>query len=58
MARAKGQNTLKAPGEWPADKVARWPIERLIPYAKNARTRTLLVLMADRLASGFGVLVL
>ena len=23
---------------WPADKVKRWPIERLIPYARNART--------------------
>jgi len=22
---------------WPADKVERWPINRLIPYAKNAR---------------------
>src|SRR5687767_134793 len=25
---------------WPADKVERWPIERLIPYAKNARTHS------------------
>ena len=25
---------------WPADKVERWGIERLIPYAKNARTHT------------------
>src|SRR5258708_637250 len=25
---------------WPADKVERWPIDRLIPYAKNARTHT------------------
>jgi ParB-like chromosome segregation protein Spo0J len=25
---------------WPADKVERWAIDRLIPYAKNARTRT------------------
>jgi len=24
--------------EWPADKVKRWPVERLIPYARNART--------------------
>ena len=22
---------------WPADKVERWPIERLIPYANNLR---------------------
>jgi hypothetical protein len=26
--------------EWPADKTERWSIERLIPYAKNARTHT------------------
>jgi hypothetical protein len=25
---------------WPADKVERWRIERLIPYAKNARTHS------------------
>jgi hypothetical protein len=25
---------------WPADKVERWPIERLITYAKNARTHS------------------
>jgi ParB-like chromosome segregation protein Spo0J len=23
--------------DWPADKVERWPIERLIPYARNSR---------------------
>jgi hypothetical protein len=22
---------------WPADQVERWPIERLLPYANNAR---------------------
>ena len=22
---------------WPADRLERWPIERLIPYANNAR---------------------
>jgi len=26
--------------EWPADKVERWPVERLIPYARNARTHS------------------
>ena len=26
--------------DWPADRVERWPIERLIPYARNARTHT------------------
>src|SRR4051794_7204833 len=25
---------------WPADKVERWPVDRLIPYARNARTHT------------------
>jgi DNA modification methylase len=25
---------------WPADKVERWPIDRLVPYARNARTHT------------------
>jgi DNA modification methylase len=26
--------------EWPADKVERWPIAKLIPYARNARTHS------------------
>ena len=25
---------------WPADHVVRWPIDRLIPYARNARTHS------------------
>jgi DNA modification methylase len=25
---------------WPADRVERWPLERLIPYARNARTHS------------------
>ena len=25
---------------WPADKVERWPIAKLIPYARNARTHS------------------
>lgn len=33
--------TSDAPAvRWPADQVERWPIERLIPYARNARTHT------------------
>jgi ParB-like chromosome segregation protein Spo0J len=24
----------------PADKVERWPLERLVPYAKNSRTHS------------------
>jgi DNA modification methylase len=26
--------------EWPADRVERWPISKLIPYARNARTHS------------------
>jgi DNA modification methylase len=26
--------------EWPADKVERWAVERLVPYARNARTHS------------------
>lgn len=26
--------------QWPADRVERWPISRLIPYARNARTHS------------------
>jgi len=26
--------------EWPADKVERWPLSKLIPYARNSRTHT------------------
>jgi ParB-like chromosome segregation protein Spo0J len=25
---------------WPADQVERWPVDRLIPYARNARTHS------------------
>jgi DNA modification methylase len=28
------------PNSWPADKVERWPIGRLVPYARNARTHS------------------
>ena len=27
-------------GAWPADQVERWPIAKLIPYARNARTHS------------------
>ena len=37
-ARARGGSENQRP--WPADKVERWAIDRLIPYAKNARTHT------------------
>lgn len=26
--------------DWPADQVERWPLERLVPYARNARTHS------------------
>src|ERR1700760_3176956 len=28
------------PTSWPADKVERWPVDKLIPYAKNPRTHS------------------
>jgi len=28
------------PNSWPADKVERWSIDRLVPYARNARTHS------------------
>ena len=37
-ARARDADVNQRP--WPADKVERWAIDRLIPYAKNARTHT------------------
>ena len=32
--------TGATPKLWPADKVARWPLTRLKPYARNARTHS------------------
>lgn len=31
---------MTATKSWPADKVSRWPIEKLVPYAKNSRVHT------------------
>jgi len=25
---------------WPADQVERWPVKKLVPYARNARTHS------------------
>src|ERR1700738_4063614 len=39
-ARARARDGDGNQRPWPADKVERWPIDRLISYAKNARTHT------------------
>jgi hypothetical protein len=39
-ARARARDGSGNQRPWPADKVERWPIDRLTPYAKNARTHT------------------
>jgi hypothetical protein len=39
-ARAHAREAAGNQRPWPADKVERWAIDRLIPYAKNARTHT------------------
>ena len=39
-ARARARVEAGNQRPWPADKVERWSIDRLIPYAKNARTHT------------------
>src|SRR5580704_10887159 len=39
-ARAHAREAAENQRPWPADKVERWAIDRLIPYAKNARTHT------------------
>jgi hypothetical protein len=40
QSRARAREAAGNQRPWPADKVERWGIERLIPYAKNARTHT------------------
>jgi hypothetical protein len=39
-ARARARVEADNQRPWPADKVERWSIDRLIPYARNARTHT------------------
>ena len=39
-ARARAREVTGNQRPWPADKVERWAIDRLIPYAKNARTHS------------------
>lgn len=40
--------------QWPADRVERWPIERLAPYARNAREagRSFAEMRAQRITDG------
>src|SRR5580704_15986210 len=38
--REKAREAAGNQRPWPADKVERWAIDRLIPYAKNARTHS------------------
>jgi len=41
-ARARARARVEAGNQrpWPADKVERWPLTKLIPYARNARTHS------------------
>src|ERR1700704_1483746 len=32
--------SLRKDENWPADKVARWPVAKLVPNARNARTHS------------------
>src|SRR6267142_1090078 len=41
-----------APRPWPADRIERWPIERLIPYVDNARRHSEADL--DKIAASIG----
>src|SRR6266850_2573334 len=42
LSSVKSQVSGKSAGKtiWPADHVERWPVERLIPFARNARTHS------------------
>jgi hypothetical protein len=39
-ARVRAREEAGNQRPWPADKVERWSIDRLIPYARNARTHS------------------
>ena len=41
MTRARIMRAREDGDEWPADQVERWPLTKLIPYARNARARRL-----------------
>src|SRR5262245_18087307 len=36
LSQVEGSSTGKL--VWPADRIEKWPVDRLIPYARNART--------------------
>jgi hypothetical protein len=36
-AKLTENDTAAPPLQWPADKIERWPVAKLIPYARNAR---------------------
>jgi DNA modification methylase len=38
--RARVRPAQPAKPQWPADRVERWPLAKLIPYARNARTHS------------------
>jgi hypothetical protein len=40
LSRARIMRAREDGDEWPADQVERWPLTKLIPYARNARTHS------------------
>jgi ParB-like nuclease domain/CBS domain len=40
LSRARIMRAREGREEWPADQVERWPVAKLIPYARNARTHS------------------
>src|SRR5215211_9424567 len=49
MSAANMGKQNSAVTSWPADRVERWPLERLIPYARNARTHS--AIQIDQIAA-------
>jgi DNA modification methylase len=40
LAGAKSATVADLPAHWPKQAIERWPIDRLVPYARNARTHS------------------